>query len=163
MASLCPLKDRMEGKMSSERMRRTSFHTVLECSAVSSCSKVDTSQSFLEKGSQHLLRQWRTKNQKGLQKGSDGKCQRSCTDSCCSVLKSPHIMEGSHSNSCKCQNFDICLLQNPIQQLLRNPIQLQQLELSGAAADHRCLWTTSKHQNLDLPNKNFILLKSIQW
>ena len=103
------LKDRMKGKTSSERMRRTLFYLVLECSAALLCSKFDPFQSLLEKVSRHLLRRWRIKNQKR----SDGKCQGSHTNSCCNVSKSPCVTEGSHSNSCKCQTFNIRLLGNP--------------------------------------------------
>ena len=104
------LKDRMKGKVSSERMRRTLFCLVLKCTVVSLCSKFDTFQSLLEKVSRHLLRRWRIKKEKR----SDGKCRRSYTNSCCDVSKSLYIIEGSHSNSCKCQTFNIRLLQNPI-------------------------------------------------
>ena len=103
-------KDRMKGKISSERMRRTLFYLVLECSDVLLSSEFDTFQSLLEKVSRHLLRRWRIKKQKR----SDGKCRRSRTNSCCNVSKSLYIIEGSHSNSCKCQTFNIRLLRNPI-------------------------------------------------
>ena len=104
------LKDRMKGKISSERMRRTLFYLVLECGAALLCSEFDPFQSLLEKVSRHLLRRWRIKKQKR----SDGKCRRSRTNSCCNVSKSLYIIEGSHSNSCKCQTFNIRLLRNPI-------------------------------------------------
>ena len=45
-------------------MWRISTYLVLECDAVLLCSDFNTSQSFLERESRHLLQRWKTKDQK---------------------------------------------------------------------------------------------------
>ena len=49
MTLLHPPKDRMKGEISSECMQRTLFCTVLECSAVLSCSELTHFKAFQKK------------------------------------------------------------------------------------------------------------------
>ena len=87
---VCLLNDHTKRKLLPiERMRRSLNQQVLECGAMASCSESDTSQSFSNQVSRHLLkRQWKKKRRKQMQRISDPW-----------LLERPHVEHAGKSNT----------------------------------------------------------------